>query len=762
MRKSSKYLVGFGLAIISVFAAGRSLTGSVRAQVSTPTLNKFLPKIISAGAPTFSVRLQGTGFDPKAQVLLDGNALPSSRVTRKNKIIIAEVDASVVANPGSHTLAVRNPDGGITDSATLPVVAPDPGLTMRLGGNAAQEGQPADLTIDVTGQGYTTDSLVAVWGSAAGTTTFVNDTDLSTTLPQDFLADHARIPILVRNPKGSVSNTEVFFVVEQGPKIFTVDPDTIQAGSDATLITVTGGQLISSAVLVVNDQPLADSQLVKGGKLTGTLPAALLANPGELVLRIQQDGIQSVDQTIAVTPTTGPFIFRIGPSRFRLGEKKDSVTVFGANFVEGSKALVDGQAQKIPTTGTKRDIELPLGKDILGALGPHTVQIQDADGNVSNVATFQVVPDVPVTTLAGKNNTGFNLQCVAPNTATFRGPRRISIGPDGLLYLTDQLNHAIRSVDPSTGEICTVAGGCAANGSSQICSGLAGYNDTGNPRNFPVAFADPNGILVTPDGTIYVSENGNAVLRRIVRAADGSINVDTFAGGWQALTDKERQDKLNSTKLGIDGFKDAPAPQSLFRQPDDIVMAPDGTIYVSDAANAIIRRIRLFPTGPIVDTIAGNGVPGFADGFGTSVFFDNPTGLALSPDSKFLYVADFNNFRIRRIDLSTLRVDTLAGSGDQGDADGPPGDATFDQVFGLAVDSDGTIFVSEVGSGRIRRVDPDGNVNTLAGGKSFKLKDGPGSLATFNSPKGLAIDRANGILYVADFGHLSIRKIQLR
>jgi sugar lactone lactonase YvrE len=762
MRKSSKYLVGIGLAIISVFAAGRSLTGSVRAQVSTPTLNKVLPKIISAGAPTFSVRLQGTGFDPNAQVLLDGNALPSSRVTRKNKIVIAEVDASVVASPGSHTLAARNPDGGTTDSMTLPVVAPDPGLTMRLGGNAAQEGQTTDLAISITGQGYTTDSLVSVWGSAAGTTTFVDDTELSTTLPQDFLTDHARIPILVRNPKGSVSNTEVFFVVEEGPKIFTADPDTIQAGSGPTLITVTGNLLHSNAVLVLNDQPLPDSQLVKPGKLTGTLPAALLASPGELVLRIQQDGIQSTDQTIAVTPTTGPFIFRIGPSRFRLGEKKDSVTVFGANFIDGSKALVDGTAQKVPTGGTKRDIELPLGKDILGAAGPHTVQIQDPDGNVSNVATFQVVPDVAVTTFAGRNNTGFNLQCVSPDTPTFRGPRRISIGPDGLLYLTDQLNHAIRSVNPASGEICTVAGGCAANGSGEVCSGLAGYNDTGNPRGFPVAFADPNGIMVAPDGTIYVSENGNTVLRRIIRAADGSINVGTFAGGWLALTDKGRQDKLNSTKVGIDGFKDAPAAQSLFRQPDDIVMAPDGTIYVSDAANAVIRRIRILPVGPVVDTIAGNGVPGFADGFGNSVFFDNPTGLALSPDAQFLYVADFNNFRIRRINLSTLKVDTLAGSGDQGDADGPPGDATFDQVFGLAVDSDGTIYVSEVGSGRIRRVDPDGNVNTLAGGQSFKLKDGPGSQATFSSPKGLAIDRANGVLYVADFDHLCIRKIQLR
>jgi sugar lactone lactonase YvrE len=751
MRKSSKYAVAFGFAILSVFAAGRILNEDARAQVSAPTLNKLLPKFITAGSPTFSVRLQGTGFDPKAQVILDGNALPSSRVTRKGKIILAEVDASVVANPGSHSLLVRNPDGGATDSLTLPVIAPDPDLFLRLGGNAAQEGQPADLAISITGQGFTADSVVAVWGSATGTTVFVNDTELATTIPQDFLSDHARIPIIVSNPKGAASNTEVFFVVEEGPKIQTIDPDTIQAGSAAVLITVTGSRLTSAAVLVVNGEPLPDTQfLVKGSRLTGTIPAALLASPGELVVRIEQDNIQSVDQTIAVTPTAGPFIFRIGPSRFRVGEKKDSVTIFGANFVDGSRILVDGLERRVPTGATKRNIQLPLDKDVLSTLGPHTVQIQDADGKLSNVATFQVVPDVTVSSFAGKNNFGFSTQCVGPDTATFRGPRRITLGPDGLLYLTDQLNHAIRSVDPM-GRICTVAG-----------TGLPGYNDSGNSRGFPPAFADPNGLTVAPDGTIYVSENGNAVLRRIVKGADGTFSVDTFAGGWSPLTDKLRQDRLNSTKLGIDGLKDAPVAQALFRQPDDIVIAPDGTMYVSDASNAVIRRIRATPGGPTVDTIAGNGVPGFADGAGTSAFFNNPTGLALSPDSKFLYVADFNNFRIRRIDLSTFRVDTLAGSGDQGDIDGPPGDATFDQVFGLAVDSDGTIYVSEVGSGQIRRVDPDGNVNTLAGGRSSKLKDGPGSQATFSSPKGLAIDRTNGVLYLADFDHLTIRKIQLR
>src|SRR5260370_41682067 len=101
MRKSSKCLVALGLATVTLLVLGQILTRSVGAQVSTPVLNKLLPKIISTGAPTFTVRAQGTGFQDGALIILDANALPSSRLVSK-QLMLAEVDASVVADPGSH------------------------------------------------------------------------------------------------------------------------------------------------------------------------------------------------------------------------------------------------------------------------------------------------------------------------------------------------------------------------------------------------------------------------------------------------------------------------------------------------------------------------------------------------------------------------------------------------------------------------------------------------------------------------------------
>jgi sugar lactone lactonase YvrE len=107
-------------------------------------------------------------------------------------------------------------------------------------------------------------------------------------------------------------------------------------------------------------------------------------------------------------------------------------------------------------------------------------------------------------------------------------------------------------------------------------------------------------------------------------------------------------------------------------------------------------------------------------------------------------------------------VETVAGSGQGGSLDGPVGEATFEQPIGLAIDFDGTIYVSEVSGNRVRRIDTSGHVTTLAGISKAKFRDGVGLRATFANPRGLLIDRQRGILYVADTENFRVRKIQLR
>ena len=125
-------------------------------------------------------------------------------------------------------------------------------------------------------------------------------------------------------------------------------------------------------------------------------------------------------------------------------------------------------------------------------------------------------------------------------------------------------------------------------------------------------------------------------------------------------------------------------------------------------------------------------------------------------------MAETNNHRVRKIDLATGTVGTLAGSGVSGNDDGPPGEATFNQPIGLAVDLDGTVYVTDVSNNNIRRIDTLGNVTTLAGTGNNKFQDGPGVDAKFKNPRGLAIDRSLGILWVVDTENQRIRKVALR
>ena len=739
MKKAVVYSFAAVFILTLVFLPNLQPRATVHAQEEAPKLNRVRPDKISAGAPTFTIRLEGKRFAEGSKILLDGVPLASSRGAKNGKLLLAEVDASVVANVGEHSVQAMSPDGTTTETLTLSVRPTDPDLIIRLPQNSVQEDGGVVFLPFVTGEGLSDVDRVFVWGKSVDFRV-TDDRTMQIQIPSGMVDEPARIPITVRDKDDNFSNTEIFFIVPRPANISSFDPDTIEVGAGDTLLKVFG-TFKPDAVIVVNGIPLPTEMVKK--RLEATIPASLLAAPAQLTLRIDQDGIQSEDQIIAVTPTSAPFIFTIAPLLIRQGEERETIDIVGANFSGQSEALIDGQDARV-TNNTKRRLTVRVPKELLSVLGTHTIQVKDEDGNLTAVFTFRVVPDVIVSTLAGGKRDGFNVEtCVAGVDAEFRRPRRITLAPDGLLYVTDQQNHAIRSVNPDTGEVCTIVGG------------QEGYKDTADGAGAP-AFSFPNGVAVDSNGTIYVTENGNNVVRRIIRTG-GTVTVDTFAGSFDMITDKAKQEKFNSTRRGFIGFRSSSLLDSNFRLPDDILVAPDGTIYLADAGNHVIRRIRQ----NVVETIAGNGVPGFADGVAENARFNTPTGITLSADGRFLLVADTNNHRVRKIDLLSKRVDTVAGSGFPGNDDGPAGEAAFNQPIGLALDSDGTLYVSEIFGSDIRRIDPLGNVTTLAG-KTSKFKDGPGLEAFFDNPRGLAIDKQRGILYVADQENSRIRKIVLR
>ena len=136
--------------------------------------------------------------------------------------------------------------------------------------------------------------------------------------------------------------------------------------------------------------------------------------------------------------------------------------------------------------------------------------------------------------------------------------------------------------------------------------------------------------------------------------------------------------------------------------------------------------------------------------------FDRPSGIAMDGSGQ-VYVADSGNHQILKISPQG-EVISLAG-GEAGFQDGAGSVARFDNPTGVAVDSEGNVYVADLGNHRIRKIDSGGNVTTLAGSE-LGFGDGIGRLATFNSPSGVAID-VDGVIYVADTQNHRIRKMVL-
>lgn len=168
-------------------------------------------------------------------------------------------------------------------------------------------------------------------------------------------------------------------------------------------------------------------------------------------------------------------------------------------------------------------------------------------------------------------------------------------------------------------------------------------------------------------------------------------------------------------------------------------------------------RLELGRSDVQVETVAGAPEPGDADGLGRYARFDGPMGIALDAGGN-VYVADSRNHRIRMV-LPDGSVDTLAGSS-EGYTDGPAEDARFRFPSGVAVDSDGVVYVADTGNHCIRKVF-QGKVRTLAGG-SRGFAAGNGTEARFDTPTDVALLQGSPpVLLVADYGNRRIRKVTL-
>ncbi len=353
-----------------------------------------------------------------------------------------------------------------------------------------------------------------------------------------------------------------------------------------------------------------------------------------------------------------------------------------------------------------------------GGTYTYTITTNDVDGDITTVTA----PTLPswlslttagtVTTFAGSgisgsvNDTG--------TAASFNNPRGVAVDISGNIYVADSENHRIRKITP-TGVVSTFAG-----------SGVPGFAEG---TGVAAQFFNPRGVAVDGAGNIYVTDIDNHRIRKITPTGV----VSTLAG--------------SSTQGSADGTGTA----AQFNGPAGITVDGTGNVYVAELMNHRIRKIT--PTG-VVTTFAGS-TQGFADDTGTSAQFNIPSGVAIDLLGN-LYVAEQGNHLIRKI-TPTGVVTTFAGS-TQGFADGTGTSAQFNIPFGLEVDASGSVYVADFNNDRIRKITPAGIVTTLAG-STFGFSDGVGSSVQFFGPSDVTVD-ASGAIYVGDRFNHRIRRIE--
>jgi hypothetical protein len=276
-------------------------------------------------------------------------------------------------------------------------------------------------------------------------------------------------------------------------------------------------------------------------------------------------------------------------------------------------------------------------------------------------------------------------------------------------------------------------------------TGERGFAGDGGPAD-KARLDNPFGIVRGPDGTLFVCDTMNHVIRRV----DAKTGIITTVAG-------------TPTKKGYAG-DGGPATKALLNEPYEVRFDPAENMYSVERMNHCVRRVDARTS--VISTLAGDGKPGFAGDGGPAARarFNQPHAIQFPPRGRELYVCDIGNHRIRRIDMQGGIINTFAGTGEK--APTPDGaKLAGTPLHGpRAIDFDGIgdPFIALREGNRVYKLNLTHKTyhhRAGTGKTGFTGNGGPAALATLSGPKGLSIEGPTANVYLADTESHSIRMI---
>jgi sugar lactone lactonase YvrE len=583
--------------------------------------------------------------------------------------------------------------------------------------------------------------------------------DLATILASPFVAD------LQSSTRGDNSKLDqirsALFSRSQQPQMFVV-------GGTAERLVFMKDVLGITITVTVNMSPFAS--LMGTNNFDGIIPlrSALAFDSGLKVyplppfpvghteLVANPDPLQTVGQQVMETRTPA----LLCESSLNCGGSRNSTFQFtGDGFIATASHITifsqdsAGAVVLLPTAGLQDNSgsinwSMPPCSELVGMHSIFAFDRTLASNNIMLTADVGTCPSGPsgtIFTVAGNGTSGYSGDGGPAISAQLSGSSGVVFDSDGNMFIADSRNNVLRRVDALTHVITTIAG-----------NGIPGYSGDGGAA-INAQLNAPTHLTFDGVRNFYITDAGNARVRKVDAT---TLVITTVAGN------------------GTPGFSGdgGPAINAQLNFPDAVALDGSGNLYIGDALNNRIRKVSL--TTGVITTVAGNGTPGYGGdgGLATNAELQFPSRAVLDAAGN-LYIADFRNNRVRRVDATTGVIVTVAGTGTagySGDA-GPARSAELNGPLSVMVDTAGNLYIADVFNARIRVVNTGrspitvagfviqpGNILTIAGNGvvGYQGDGGPATSAQLNIPTGLVLDSA-GNLYFGDSGNNVVREVIL-